>query len=79
MLARAFGLRALALDEASFEPGHPRVATSRSNLALVLMDLGEVEEARALLTAAYGALRRSPGESHPTTNVVRQNLQTVNR
>jgi hypothetical protein len=44
--------RALASDEKTFEPGHRSIATRQSNLALVLQDLGQLEEARDLLRKA---------------------------
>lgn len=37
---------ALAADEKSFEPGHPCITRSQSNLATVLKDLGQLEDAR---------------------------------
>ena len=42
----------------TFEPGHPSLANSQSNLALVLKDLGELPEARDLLRQALASMRR---------------------
>ena len=44
--------RALAAAEKTFKPGHPSIARSQSNLALVLKGLGQLEEARDLLRKA---------------------------
>ena len=40
---------ALETAEKTYKPGHEEIAMGQSNLALVLQDLGEVEEARDLL------------------------------
>jgi hypothetical protein len=40
--------RALAIDEAAYGPDHPDVAIRLSNLALILRDLGQPEQARPL-------------------------------
>jgi hypothetical protein len=39
--------------------GHPSIAISQSNVALVLKDLGELEEARDLA-------KKAPGAGHPS-------------
>jgi len=43
---------ALVSAEKTFEPGHPSIATRQSNLAMVLKDLGQLEEAQDLLRKA---------------------------
>jgi hypothetical protein len=68
---------ALAADERTFEPGHPSIATSQSNLAMVLRDLGELPEARDLLCVAHESLRARFGDEHPKTKLVRGNLDTI--
>jgi hypothetical protein len=44
--------RALAIDERSFGPGHPRVARDLYNLSQVLWDLNRLAEAESLLRRA---------------------------
>lgn len=51
-LAERLGRRAVEISERHFEPGHPRIATSQSNLGEVLRNLGELKEARDLLRMA---------------------------
>ena len=48
-------LRKLVSAEKTFECGHPSIANGQSNLATVLMDLGQLEEARDLLRKAHRA------------------------
>ena len=59
------------------EPGHPSIAISQSNLAMVLQDLGQLEEARDLLRKAYRAYLGRFGPDHPGTQTVRQNLESL--
>lgn len=66
---------ALGSHVASFEPGHPFIARSQSNLALVLQDLGGIEEARDLLRKAYRSLRDKLGPEHTKTKTVLGNLR----
>jgi tetratricopeptide (TPR) repeat protein len=56
---------------------HPSVATSRSNLALVLKDLGELEAARKLLEQALASDLKNLGEEHPSVAASRSNLALV--
>ncbi len=76
-LAERFLRKALELDQGAFEPGHPSIATRQSNLALVLKDLGELEEARDLLEASHASFKRKFGQDHPNTKIVRENLAAV--
>ena len=46
--------KALESDQKSFEAGHPSIARSQSNLAMVLKNLGDLEGARDLLEKAPG-------------------------
>ena len=71
--------RALASDEKSFEPGHPSIARSQSNLALVLLDLGQLEEARDLLRSALASNERSFESGHLSIARSQSNLATVLR
>jgi hypothetical protein len=45
---------------------------------LVLQDLGELQQARALFERAYQLLRKTWGENHPTTKLVAANLARLN-
>ena len=58
--------KALDRSERSYAAGHPSIATSQSNLALVLKDLGELEEARDLLRQALASNERSYAAGHPS-------------
>ncbi len=69
--------KSLALAEDSFEPGHPDIATSQSNLAVVLQGLGELEEARELLRKALAADENSFEPGHPTIAIRQSNLALV--
>jgi hypothetical protein len=44
-------------------------------MALVLKDLGEVEEARDLAKKAYATALARLGFDHPTTRTIRANLE----
>jgi tetratricopeptide (TPR) repeat protein len=56
--AKSFYQEALGRAQRSYPPGHPSIATSQSNLALVLKDLGELDEARDLLRQALASDER---------------------
>jgi tetratricopeptide (TPR) repeat protein len=71
--------RALASDEKAFEPGHPSIARSQSNLATVLQDLGQLEEARDLLRKALVSAEKSFEPGHPSIAIRQSNLATVLR
>jgi tetratricopeptide (TPR) repeat protein len=53
---------------------HPSVATRRSNLAVVLKDLGELPRARELLEKALASDLKNLGEDHPSAVTRRYNL-----
>jgi tetratricopeptide (TPR) repeat protein len=72
---RATLRKALAFAEKSFEPVHPSIARSQSNLALVLKDLGQLEEACDLLRKAYSASLERYGTDHPHTKTFKGNLE----
>ena len=66
----------LALDY--FGESHPAVASCRSNLALVLKSLGDLEGAKVLLEKALESDLRSFGPDHPVAGGIRRsNLATV--
>ena len=69
--------RVLASDEKSFEPGHPSIARSQSNLAAVLQDLGQLEEARDLLRKSYTASLERYRPDHPGTKTFKGNLKSL--
>ena len=54
-LARSTFEQAIASALAQFGEDHPSVATSRSNLAMVLKDLGDLEGAKKLLEQALAS------------------------
>ncbi len=72
-----YGRTALILAEKSFEPGHPSIARSQSNLAMVLKDLGELEEARDLLRKALASDEKSFEPGHPSIARSQSNLALV--
>jgi tetratricopeptide repeat protein len=76
-LAKVAGQHALALAQQSSEPGHPSIATSQSNLALVLQDLGDLEGAKTLLIQSYETFKNLLGEDHSSTLTVKGNLESV--
>jgi hypothetical protein len=66
------------MNEDGPERGYSRISKSiainQSNLATVLRDLGEREEARDLLKKAYATALARLGFDHPTTRTIRANL-----
>jgi len=68
---------ALSSDQKSFEPGHPSIAIRQSNLALVLLDLGQLEEARDLLRMALSSDQKSFEPGHPEIAIRQLNLGGV--
>jgi tetratricopeptide (TPR) repeat protein len=77
--ARDLLRKALGTAENSFPAGHPAIARSQSNLAVVLKDLGELEGARDLMRKALAADEKSFPEGHPTIALRRSNLEAVLR
>ena len=61
--------RALAIDEKSFGPDHPNVATDLNNLARLLQDTNRLAEAEPLMRRALAIDEKSFGPEHP--NVAR--------
>lgn len=76
-LTETYKRQALESAQKSFEPGHPSVARSQSNLALVLKDLGELSEARDMLRQAYEVLLDKYGPDFPLTKIDKGNLDSV--
>ena len=50
------------------------MAYGRNNLATLLLDTGEVAEARELYTQAYQSLTKTLGDNHPNTALIRGNV-----
>jgi hypothetical protein len=53
------------------------IPRSQSNLALVLKDLGQLEEAHDLLRKAYTASLERYGPDHPHTKTFKGNLESL--
>jgi hypothetical protein len=75
--ARAAFERALAIDEATYGPSHPEVATDVNNLGLVLRDLGELAVARTAFERAVQIFQTFLGVEHPSTKTVQANFDAV--
>ena len=75
--------RALAIDETSYGPDHPKVATALNNLVLLLMAMNRLGEAEPLMRRALEIDEKSYGPNHPDVAKVLNNLaallQTTNR
>jgi Tetratricopeptide repeat len=69
--------RALAIDETSFGPEHPEVATDLRNLALLLQDADRLGEAEPLMRRALAIFEASLGSDHPHTRTVRASLAVL--
>ena len=69
--------KAVAIDEAAFEPNHPTLATIYSNLALVEQDLGNLPEAKRLLQKAVAINEASLPQDHPWTNNSKAGLAII--
>ena len=65
--------RALAIDEASYGPDHPKVAKGLSNLARLLKDTKRLTEAGELVQRALAIDEKSYGPDHarvaPTSTI----------
>jgi tetratricopeptide (TPR) repeat protein len=68
---------ALASAEQTFEAGHPNIAAVQSNLALMLNDLGQFEEARDLLRKALAFDEKTFEPGHPRIAIFQSNLAMV--
>ncbi len=75
--------RALTIDEKSYGPEHPEVATVLNNLALMLQDTNRLEAAEPLMRRALAIDEQSYGPEHPDVardlNTLAQLLQATNR
>ncbi|MGW4961395.1 tetratricopeptide repeat protein [Nonomuraea sp. NPDC004186] len=75
--AYKLGSHALAVYRATLGEEHPSTVSTRSNLALVLGDLGCLEEAEDEVRAVLEIFYRALGEEHPSTLPSRSNLASV--
>jgi len=66
--------RALAIDEASFGPDHPNVATALNDLAQLLRATNRLAEAEPLMRRALAIAEASLGPDHPTVATALNNL-----
>lgn len=71
--------RALAIDEQSFGPEHPEVATNLNNLAQLLQDTNRLAEAEPLMRRALDIFTASLGDEHPHTITVRETTPPFGR
>jgi tetratricopeptide (TPR) repeat protein len=71
--------QALELRERILGPEHPDVATTRSNLALVVADTGDLARARRLHEDALASRERALGPEHPNVASSLDNLGGVAR
>lgn len=76
-LGKTYRRLALQRAERAYDPGHPIIARSQSDLALTLKDLGELEEARLLLEASLEAAENSDQHDRSITAMRRSNLALV--
>ena len=73
------GRKAMEFADRHYEPGHPRIATSQSNLGEVLRSLGELEESRDLLRQALESDEKSYEPRHPVIAIRQSVLALVLR
>jgi tetratricopeptide (TPR) repeat protein len=69
--------RALAINEASYGPDHPTVATGLNNLAVLLEDTNRSSEAEPLYRRALAISEASYGPDHPTVAIRLNNLASL--
>ena len=71
--------RALAIKEARREPGHPDIAMSLNNLAVLYRTAGRLFEASDLSAHALRLFEEALGPDHPRTLGCRQNAERAAR
>lgn len=76
-LSEKYGRKSLLLCEERYPRGSAEIAISQSNLALVLKDLGELEEARDLAYQAYDAFLNRLGPIHSYTKTAKANWESI--
>ena len=76
-LSEKYGRKSLLLCEQCYPRGSAEIARSQSNLATVLQDLGELEEARDLLRQALESDQKSFEPGHSSIAISQSNLALV--
>jgi tetratricopeptide (TPR) repeat protein len=76
-VAQRFHVRALAICEKELGPEHPDVAAALNNLALLLLDQGDLAGARLLLERALAIHEKALGPEHPDTATSLNSLASV--
>ena len=71
--------RAIEINEQAFDPNHPTLAVSYSNLATVETDLGNLTEAKRLMQRAIEIDEQAFDPNHPTLAVKYSNLAMVEK
>jgi tetratricopeptide (TPR) repeat protein len=71
--------RALNINEASYGPNHPNVATNLNNLANMLESMRQFGEAEQLYRRALAIFHESFGPNHPNTTGALTNLAGLKR
>jgi len=69
--------RALAIDEKTYGPDHPNVASDLNNLALLLLDTNRSAEAEPLIRRAVEMREKSYGPNHPDVATPLNNLAVL--
>ncbi|HVP55019.1 MAG TPA: tetratricopeptide repeat protein, partial [Candidatus Eisenbacteria bacterium] len=69
--------RALAIDEKSYGPDHPNVATDLNNLAQLLQDTNRLADAEPLMRRALVIDEKSYGPNHPDVAIRLNNLASL--
>ena len=69
--------RALAIDEKSFGPDHPKVATDLNNLALLLRATNRLAEVEPLYRRALAIFEKCFGPNHPHFRTTMNNYATL--
>jgi len=77
--ARILMKKAVPINEKVFEPDHPSLATSYSNLAMVERDLGNLDEARILMKKAVAIYEKVFEPDHPSLATSYSNLAMVEK
>jgi tetratricopeptide (TPR) repeat protein len=81
--AEYFSRRALVIDENSFGPDHPEVATDLNNLAELLRATNRLDEAETMYRRALEIRKKSLGDKHPdyatSLNDLAELLRNTNR
>ena len=70
-------LRALAIDEKTYGPEHPNVATDLANFAALLQATNRLEEAEPLMRRALAIDEKSYGPEHPDVAIRLYNLSLL--